>query len=150
MGLVSYEYLNTKLGGSSAGFSADGGIYITLINNTGGLSVKGTLVSACTTQDYCARITPASSDQPLGVILENGVGIGQPVKIAIAGKAYVLLKNGTAATRGNWVGVSDVAGRAYMSTDPSSTTEHWKEIGHCVESVTAGTNKLALCVLHFN
>lgn len=150
MALVSYEYLNTKIGGSTTGFTEDGGVYITLNNNTGALSVKGTVVSASTAANGGARISPANNDQPIGVVVDNGVGLLQPMRIAVSGKAYILMKNGEAATRGYWVGVSDVAGRAYMTSDPPSTTEHMRELGHCIESVTAGTNKLALCVLHFN
>ena len=147
---VSLEYLNTVIGGGgNIGFTADGGLFITLINNTG-TSVKGTIVSACTTSDNCAMTAPANSIMPIGVIVENGVLNGSPVKVAISGKAYVLMKNGQSATRGFWVGCSDNAGRAYMIVDPPSTSLHSSEIGHSLETKASGTNVLALIDLHFN
>lgn len=144
------EQLFSGGGAGGSGFTADGGIYITLINNTGVITQKGTIVAASQLTNNAARIAPGNYDQPIGVIAEDGILIGQPVKVVVSGKAYVLLKDLTAATRGYWCGVSDIPGRMYQQTDPPSTTEHNREIGHCLESVTAGVNKLALCVLHFN
>ena len=147
---VSLEYLNTVIGGGATGFTVEGGIYITVINATGSNSVKGTIVSTSTATDDAVMITPANSIMPIGVIYENGIATGQPVKVAISGKAYVLMKNGQSATRGFWVGCSDNAGRAYMIVDPPSTSLHSSEIGHSLETKTSGTNVLALIDLHFN
>ena len=92
----------------------------------------------------------ANSIMPIGVIVENGVLNGSLVKVAISGKAYVLMKNGQSATRGFWVGCSDNSGRAYMIVDPPSTSLHSSEIGHSLETKASGTNVLALIDLHFN
>ena len=149
--LVSKSYLNSKLpSGGASGFTVEGGIYSTLINATGAVSVKGTIVAASTTVDKAVSIAPVNSDMPMRIMYEDGVADGQPVKVVFAGCVEVLLKNGLAASRGFWCGVSDVAGRMYQRSSPPSTTEHSREIGHCLESKASGTNVLALVDLHFN
>ena len=129
----------------------DGGMFILLANKTGAVSVKGTIIVAA---DMGVSIAPADTFVPFGIIAEDGIAINGLVKVVVSGLAYVLLKNGEASFAGSWVGVSDVAGRAYLpskpSTEPPSTTEHSREIGHCLQTVTAGTNKLALIGVHFN
>ena len=147
---VSYEYLNTVLPSVGSGVTPDGGFYITLTNKTGAVSKKGTIVVASTTQDNAVAIAPANSDSPIGIILENGIVDGQPVKVVVSGKAYVLLKDGLASTHGYWCGVSSTqAGRMSQLVNPNPAT-HWAELGHSLESKTAGTDVLSLVVLHFN
>jgi hypothetical protein len=77
--------------------------------------------------------------------------------VAISGIADVLIEDGTAATRGNWVYTSDAqAGRANatLANPPGGgipeLDTHMREIGHCLQTVTAGNDKLARCLLHFN
>ena len=148
---VTLEYLNTVLpSGGNIGFTVDGGIFITVINNTGTTSVKGSIVSASPTVDNAVILAPANYIQALGVVFEDGIANGSPMKVVVSGKAYVLMKNGQAATRAYWVGVSDTVARAYMLVDPSSVTIHNSEIGHSLETKTSGTNVLALINLHFN
>jgi len=147
---VSLEYLNTVIPTVGNGISSDGGYYITLTNKTGAISKKGTIVIASTTTDNAIAIAPANSDSPIGVILENGVPDGNDVKVVVSGKAYVLLANGSASTRGYWCEVSNTqAGRMSQLANPNPTT-HWAELGHSLESKTAGTDVLSLVVLHFN
>ena len=43
---VSLEYLQSVMGNGNIGFTSDGGMFIYLINVTGLLSVRGTIVSA--------------------------------------------------------------------------------------------------------
>ena len=149
--LASRSYVNSKIsGGGTTGFTPEGGVYSTLINNTGAVSVKGTIVSASLAVDKAVSIAPVNSDMPMRIIYESGIANGQAVKVIFAGCAEVLMKNGLAATRGFWCGVSDVAGRMYQSSSPPSTTEHSREIGHCLETKASGTNVLALIDLHFN
>lgn len=148
-GVVSYDLFSQRFGTGSSGITTDGGFFQTFINNTGS-SVKGTIVIASTTVNNAVDIAPANSDSPIGVILENGVANGQPVKVVVYGKAEVLLKDSTSSTRGYWCGVSDVAGRMYQLSTVPSTTEHSREIGHSLESKSAGTNVLSLVTIHFN
>ena len=137
-------------GGGATGFTIEGGLYVTLINGTGAASVKGTVVVASTAIDKAVRIAPANSDMPMGVIYDNGVANGGNVKVVVCGNAETLLKNGQAASRGFWCGISDVAGRMYQVVNPPSTTEHNRELGHSLETKASGTNVLALVNLHWN
>lgn len=140
------QLLNPKIDSGTAGITPEGGTYITLINNTGATSVKGAIVAASLTVDNACILAPANSTEPIGVIYESGVANGQPVKVIVCGIAKVLMKDDVSSTRGGWLGVSDTAGRAYWTSESLGS----KEIGHPLESKTAGTNVLCNTVLHFN
>lgn len=146
---VSLEYLNSRIGSGTNGFTPEGGLYVTFINNTG-TSVKGTVVIASNTIYNGVDIAPANSTMPIGVIYENGISNGQPVKVVICGKAQVLLKNGESSNNGYWCGVSDVPGRMYQQSSVPDTVSHNREIGHSLETKTGGTNVLSLVQIHFN
>lgn len=148
-GVVSYDLFNSKIGGGNSGFTSDGGYYETFINNTG-TSVKGTIVCASTSVTNGVDIAPISATFAIGVIYESNISNGNPVKVVVSGKAQVLLKNTVASTLGYWCGVSDVAGRMYQNSTVPSTIEHDREIGHSLESKTAGTNVLSFVQIHFN
>ncbi len=147
-GVVSLELFKNRLGTGSNGFTPEGGIYETFINNTG-VSVKGTIVIASTAVNNAVDIAPVNSDMSIGVIYESGISNGSPVKVVVYGKAEVLLKNNVASTRGFWCGVSDVAGRMYqLNAVPAA--DHNREVGHCLETKVAGTDVLALVQIHTN
>ncbi len=149
-GAVSYELFAEKTGGGSSGFTAEGGIFETFVNNTG-VSVKGTIVVASATVDHAVDIAPADSQMPIGVIYENGIANGSPVKVAVSGKAEVLLKNDTASVRGFWCGVSDAAGRMYQADAPPGTLEeNNRKIGHSLSTGDSGTDVLSMVELHFH
>ena len=137
--------------------TADGGIAVQYINKTGAASVKGTIVELSSTTESAVKKALADDDEPIAVIYENGIADGSTVWVVISGKAYVLLEDSTSATKANWVRVSaTVDGRAdATNAEPPGGTvtaleNHMKEIGHCMEDVVAGTDKLTLCNLHFN
>ena len=109
-GVVSYELYNSRFPSDGNGFTTEGGVYETYVNNTG-TSVKGTIVIASTSVDNGVDIAPANSISAIGIIYESGIANGNNVKVVVYGKAEVLLKNDVAATRGYWCGVSDTAGR---------------------------------------
>ena len=148
-GLVGYELFAARVGGGSNGFTTEGGIYETFINNTG-ISVKGTIVVASTSADNAVDIAPANSQMPMGAIYENGIVNGSNVKVVVYGKAEILLKDGESSNRGYWCGVSDTAGRMYQLSAAPSTTEHNREIGHSLKTTTSGINVLSLIQMHFN
>lgn len=132
----------------------EGGHLVYMKNGTGSASVKGTLVSPSTTEDF-AFVLQANEYDTIGVVYTGGIANGQLVPLVISGFADVLLKDNTAATHGNLLIAADTDGRANCTvSNPGSglpaTDTHFKECGHCLESVTAGTNKLARCILHFN
>ena len=134
--------------------SQEGGMMVRMTNRTGAKSVKGSVVSTSTTKDNSFRLTPANAVVPVGIVYEDGIPNGEECFVVVSGIADILLKNGTTATRGYWVGMSDADGRAYTAfhtgTTPPEQAIHNLEIGHCMETKAAGTNVLARCVLHFN
>jgi len=125
---------------------------IRLINKTGSPTVKGSVVSACTTVDNAFELQSNEFDA-IGVVAENGVADGSLAHIIISGIADVLFKDGVAAVRGYVALSADTNGRATCIQVPDINpvvAEHFKEIGHVIESKDAGTDVLAKCVLHFN
>lgn len=126
---------------------------IPYINKTGVASVKGTLVMFDTANDYSFVLNTAGAtgDEPIGVVYENGIDDGNYCRVIVAGSALVLLQDTTASTRGNWMKNSDtVAGRVDATNASPIPAQHWREIGHCCESQSAGTDVLAEGMLHFN
>ena len=71
--------------------------------------------------------------------------------VVVSGIAETLLKDNTAGTHGNWVETSDEAGYAdATSASPAAAPQHFNEVGHCIQSVSAtggGTHVLANCVI---
>ncbi|MDD2365163.1 MAG: hypothetical protein PHN84_03270 [Desulfuromonadaceae bacterium] len=134
-----------------------GGVAVQLINKTGAPSVKGSLVCPSPSTDAAVRLTETDDIDPCGVILNSGVSDGSDVWVVVSGVAEVLLEDSTAATRGYWARTSITqAGRANITAAvPAGGTitaieAHMKEVGHSLESVTAGTNKLCRIFFHTN
>ena len=133
-----------------------GGICIRLLNKTGGASVLGTVVQADTVNDNAFKICEGDGVQPIGIVYESGVADGTLCWFVIIGIAQVLLKDATASLKGNWVYVSDAAGRAdaTLLVPPGGGIPeldiHMGEIGHCIESKGAGNDVLAKTIVHFN
>lgn len=137
--------------------TSDGGLARLYINKTGAASVKGTVVELDDSNNQAVKIVPTSGSDSIGAIFNNGIQDGDYVYVVFSGPAQVLLEDSTASTTGNWVRVSTTqAGRAdatLTSPPAGGVTEldsHMTELGHCMESVTAGTDKLAMIHLHFN
>jgi len=135
----------------------EGGLAIKFVNKTGAASVKGTLLEAGTVVDDSVQVVGIDDPDCIGVIYEDGIADGELVWVVTHGKADVLLEDTTASTRGYWCSVSAVQqGRANitLAAPPGGTINaidaHFREIGHCVQSVTAGTDKLARVIMHFN
>lgn len=147
-GVVSLELFKNRLGTGSIGFTQEGGIYETFINNTG-LSVKGTIVVASTNVTNGVDIAPPNSQMPLGVIYDDNVSNGLPVRVVVLGKAEVLLKDGESSSNGFWCGVSDTQGRMYqLSTVPVDGND--RKIGYSLESKVIGNNVKALVQININ
>jgi hypothetical protein len=129
------------------------GFLIKMINRTGAASVKGTLVAASTTADR-EIIKQASEYDVFGVIEEAGVAEGSECWVWMTGSiCQVLFKDTVAPVRASVALAADTDGRADVAATPPpppSVDSHFKEIGHVLESKSAGTNVLALCILHFN
>jgi len=134
-----------------------GGYAVKLQNQTGAASVKGTLVEASSGTDLAVNTITADAVDCIGVIYEDGVANGSDVWVVVGGVAEVLLEDGTAATRDYWVRTSETdAGRADATNaaPPGGTVaaieEHLAEIGHCLETVSSGTDVLCKILMHFN
>ncbi len=143
-------------GNNKVGISELAGIALKHINKTGVASVKGTIVEASTTTDDAFQVSGANGNHSIGVVYEDGVADGDECWIIIYGVADVLLKDTTLSAHGNWVFVSDVAGRADATlADPTAggvaqLDQHMREVGHCLESKAADTDVLARVCIHFN
>ena len=129
-----------------------GGFATKLWNKTGATILHGTAVSASIDDDYSIRPQDVEFDCvgfAYGDIPDNTEGW-----VVTSGVAQALLENGTAGTRGYWCKAAPTNGRIVTTTPPSglgalTTAEHFKEVGHCIESVSAGTDKLVYLLLHF-
>jgi len=130
--------------------NSDGGLMVKLTNRTGSNTVKGTIVSADLSNEEAFYTTPIDGDMPIGIVYEAGVANGSAAWIVVSGVAEVLFKNTVAPVRGYVAFVSDTAGRADISAAVPAALTHWREIGHPIQTKTAGTNVLAKVVLHFN
>ena len=133
----------------------EGGVAVWFQNRTGAPSVRGSLITMGTAPSSVV-LCPKTIPKCCGVVLTSGVPDGEFVRVVVAGVAYVLVEDGTGPTVGNWVGLSSVTdGRAqFQATLPDNSGAgidlHNREIGHCVDTVPAGTDVLARVVLHFN
>jgi len=124
-----------------------------MLNKTGGATVLGTVVS---TSDATDKGFKAQSDEfdSIGVVAEAGVADGSEAWIWLNGSVcQVLWKDGETATREYVAIAADTNGRGLNIPIPSvapADAEHFKEIGHVMESKADGTDVLVLCHLHFN
>jgi hypothetical protein len=146
----------TGTGKAAVGFDSvtgERGFLVKVKNVTGGTSVKGTILAACTTEDNAVCIESSGFD-PIGICAESGIPANADMWMWCNGSiCQVLMKDSTASVRG-YVGLCDDAdGVAYVVAVPSSNpvvAEHFRELGHCLESKDAGTGVLALFSIHFN
>ncbi|MFZ4463772.1 MAG: hypothetical protein ACOYN5_07980 [Bacteroidales bacterium] len=130
------------------------GFLIKVVNRTGETSVKGKLVSASTTADN-EVVLQANEFDTFGVIQQGGVAQGSEMWIWSVGSiCQVMFKDGVSVAHGEICIAADTDGRADRLTNPGSglpgVETHFKECGHILQTVTAGTNILALTTIHFN
>jgi hypothetical protein len=128
-----------------------------LINDTGVDSVRGTIVTASSSIDFGAVVNPADIPKAIGSVLKSGIADGEWMPIGYGGIVPVLLEDGTASTRGYWAKVSDTQdGRADITNllPPGGTIpaleDHLSEVGHCLKTVSAGTDQISYVFMHFN
>jgi hypothetical protein len=128
------------------------GFLVKIINRTGHTSVKGELISASPSADKEA-VLQANEFDTIGIVAESGIAEGSEMWIwGDNSICQVLVKDATAFTRGYVALAADTDGRADNIAVPSTNpvvAQHFKEIGHVMESKGAGTNVLALCKIHF-
>lgn len=144
------DWINTQNASATQKMTAEGGFAIRVLNKTGAVSVKGTVVIASTATANAVATAPIDADMPIGVMYENGVADGQLCWVVVSGIAEVLFKNTVAPILGGIVFCSSVAGRVDIANAIPVQATHYREVGHCFEAKTGGTDVLAKCVLHFN
>jgi hypothetical protein len=148
------EDLVDKINEMYTHISPEGGILTVLTNKTGAASIKGTLVQASAANDKSFVAADTNGFTSMGAVYDDGIADGKPCRVVICGVADVLLQDGTASAAGDWVRVSaSAAGRATAHTgvpSPPTADTHFKEIGHCIQTVSSGTNVLTKIIMHFN
>jgi hypothetical protein len=137
-----------------AKFTPEGGLAVLLTNKTGAASVKGTVVTTGAVVDNSFEVQ-AAEYEAAGIVYDSGVADGSDCWVVVSGIAEVLMKDGVAPIRGDWCKCADTDGRAEATVPPVgigalTVSEHFKEVGHCLESKAAGTDVLAKVLLHFN
>ena len=145
---------NENLLGSSR-ITTQGEFQVLLYNHSGHTSVRGEVLRTSMSYDFSVTTNIIAGVTPIGVMGSAGVADGGLVWVTFNGRAQVLLEDGQASTRSYWIGPSaTVNGRAVTAaaepTQPTfSTVEHDQEIGHCIETVSSGTDKLFWAMIHF-
>lgn len=129
----------------------EGGIASKFINGTGAILKHGSAVSHSTSADRTVILTAVEFDC-IGFVYGD-IAIGAEGWVVTNGVAEALFKNGTQPLRGYWTKASATTGRVEATTPPSGTSaiaanEHFKEVGHCLQTKTAGTDVVALIVVH--
>ena len=131
-----------------------GGLAIRLTNETGVASVAGQLVETDPSNNDAVALVGTSDVECIGVFLDSGIADGSKAWIVVSGIADVSFEDNHGPTRGDWVATSTTdAGYAVSQATPAAAPTHFTEIGHSIETVTAGgggTHVLGRCVLHFN
>lgn len=144
-----------KIGPGQAFLTDEGGLAISMLNKTGGDSVKGYIVEPSDTDDNGVKYTTNNDVDPVGVVYNAGIPDGGYMWVIVAGIADVFY--GVAVTRGTFsrvpvatdgIAVDGQAMNEPLPTSPFATDKHFQEIGHPLES--RGTPGLAKTILHFN
>lgn len=151
-GLKSVRKVDLLMINENAALSPYGAFMIKLTNATGGATIKGSVVSCSDATDNAFKLQANEFDS-IGIVYESGIADGQEAWIIVSGIAEVLWKDGETSTREYVAIAADTDGRALNVAVPSSNpvvAEHFKEIGHVLESKGAGTDVLVKCVIHFN
>jgi hypothetical protein len=143
------EKLSDNFFFSSIVSNSIGGLMVKLLNKTVAPSIKGQTLSASTSTDNAVQRCPANADNPIGVFFDEGVEDGQLAWVVVSGIADILIEDNVAVLPGYHIYQGGVNGRA-GATANVNTTRHWGEMGHSLQTVTAGTNKLVRTIMHFN
>lgn len=135
--------------------TAEGGLAIEMTNKTGANSVKGTVVSiyTATAIDKAFKLCEVDAADPIGIVYDAGIADGSACRVVIMGAADVLIEAGSTIAHRSWLrSPNATAGRGYLDSTPggTSTTDHFREVGHCLEAKTNTGSTLARCILHFN
>ena len=122
----------------------EGGIAVKLLNKTGATSLRGTLVEIDTGLDEAVKTGVINSTAITGVVYQSGIDDGFNMWVVVSGIAYVLMKDATAATRGQYVSTGTVAGRAEAS---ATLPAQGQQVGNFIESKAGGKDVIVKAVI---
>jgi hypothetical protein len=130
------------------------GFLVKMLNRTGGVSVKGTLLAPSTTADR-EVVKQSSEYDTIAVVQEAGVAEGSEMWCWMPGSVcQMLFKDGATPAQGEIALGADTDGRADRTANPGGglpgTDTHFKEVGHVLEDKASGTDVLALVAFHCN
>lgn len=129
------------------------GFLVKMVNKTGVATVKGSVICPSPTTDNSFALQYDMFDS-IGVVAEAGVADASEAWVWVNGSICQVLFEDTKASTREYVAIAAATdGRAEAIPVPTvspAAAEHFKEIGHTMESVSAGTDILVLCHLHFN
>lgn len=129
----------------------EGGVASKFTNNSGGTLAHGTAVSLSSSND--ASVVPQNNEYDcIGFVYGSSIN-GGDCWVITCGVAEALFANGNQPQRGYWVKCSATDGRVEAAVGPSSVSaiaaaEHFREVGHCLETKAAGTGVVARIVVH--
>jgi hypothetical protein len=146
-----------KLGLSGIGYNSvtgESGPMQKLLNKSGSASVRGELVAASTVTSF-SFIKQANTYDAFAVVAQSGIADGQLTWLwSVGAVCKVLFEDGKAAVVGNILLAAATDGRAEGIANPGAglpgTDTHFKENGHILESVSSGTDILAMAWIHQN
>jgi hypothetical protein len=124
---------------AKAKITAEGGLAIQLTNETGGVTVKGQIVSHKGTVANAFDLTAVDANHCLGVVYESGIEDAAECWVVVAGIAQVLMKN--ASTMGHIcripLNTDDGEAAGYAMDAAQSGTASVYKIGDVLETQNA-------------
>lgn len=136
-------------------FSAEGGLAVQYVNQSGAASIKGYVVKTSATVYDSVEYTSVNEPDAIGVFLDDGVPVGELAWVVVSGRAQVHFIGNTSLNhlaRTFLTGESGAAAGKALSeakpTPPFDADKHFCEIGHVLEARSGAG--LALVNLHFN
>lgn len=129
----------------------EGGVASKFVNASGAILKHGTAVSLDTSTTM--GVVPQTVEFDCIGFVYGQTAIGAECWVVTCGVAEALFKDGTQPLVGYWTKASATDGRVEATTPPSGTSaiaanEHFKEVGHCLETKAAGTDVVARIVVH--
>lgn len=145
--------LSTGGGIQSVGvwLTPEGGVASKFTNGTGAILKHGTAVSLSAAADRTILHQTIEYDC-IGFVYGD-TAIGAEAWVVTTGVAEALFTDGNQPQRGYWVKASATDGRVEAAVAPSGVSaiaaaEHFKEVGHCMQTKDAGTDVVALIIVH--
>lgn len=133
------------------GLTGTGGLAVRLTNATNLSTLKGCAVTSASGSNFAFQL-PAVDYDVIGFVYESGIAANKEAWIVVSGIAEVLI-DGAASSEDFLRHVGN--GRLTSSAGPTglgalNADVHFKECGHCLQTVTSGAAQLVKALIHFN